>query len=188
MYERWGKRLFDVSFAILAIIVSSPLMLLVAVAVRLEDGQPAVFRQERVGRGRKNFVLYKFRSMPVSTANVPSTDAHLLRVTRVGSVIRRLNLDELPQLFNVLKGDMSIVGPRPALPSQQTLLATRFGNGAAHIRPGLTGLAQVNAFDGMPELQKANFDGHYSRRITLLGDLWVLCRTLGYLLRRPPVY
>lgn len=188
MYERWGKRVFDVTFAIAVIVILGPLMLLVAWAVRLEDGSPSVFRQERVGRGATRFTLCKFRSMPPNTANVPSTDTHLLRVTRVGAIIRRLNLDELPQLFNVLKGDMSIVGPRPALPTQEALLAARVANGAARVRPGLTGLAQVSAYDGMSELEKASFDGRYAQRITFFGDLWVLCRTIGYLFRRPPVY
>jgi O-antigen biosynthesis protein WbqP len=180
MYRAHVKRWIDVVLALAGLLVAGPVMLIVAAAIRLEDGGPALFRQTRVGKDGAPFTLFKFRSMPVATPNVPSTQASQLTVTRVGRFIRRTNLDELPQLINVLRGDMSIVGPRPALAVQEDLLAERRRNGAAACRPGLTGLAQINSYDGMPVDEKALWDGRYAGQVTL--------RTFGYLSRRPPVY
>jgi O-antigen biosynthesis protein WbqP len=156
--------------------------------IRLEDGNRAIFRQRRVGRDGQEFTLMKFRSMPMNTSHVPSAQAASLRITRVGKVIRRLNIDELPQLFNIFRGDMSVVGPRPALASQTQLVDLRQQLGALSVRPGLTGLAQVNSYDGMPESEKAGFDGKYASRVTLWGDLRIILRTFTYLMHRPPVY
>jgi len=130
----------------------------------------------------------KFRSMPVTTADIPSAQAGALRVTRVGAIIRRTNIDELPQLFNILKGEMSIVGPRPPLPSQTRLLELRAAEGALDVAPGLTGLAQIKSYDGMPETEKAAYDGQYARNVTFLNDTMIVLRTFGYLAHRPPVY
>jgi O-antigen biosynthesis protein WbqP len=171
-----------------AVLALSPLLLVIALAVWLEDRGPALFRQARIGRDGHAFTLLKFRSMPVGTAHLPSTSATSLRVTRVGSVIRRLNFDELPQLLNILLGEMSIVGPRPALASQTELLELRRANGAVSLRPGLTGLAQIRAYDGMPVAEKAAADAEYARRASLSLDVAIILRTVGYLFRRPPVY
>lgn len=187
-YADWGKRLVDVVLAGLALLVLSPLLLLTALAIRLEDGGPALFRQRRSGRDRADFTLMKFRSMPVGSANVPSASAATLRITRVGRLIRRTNIDELPQLLNILRGDMSVVGPRPALPSQADLLELRAQNGAIRCRPGLTGLAQVSSYDGMPVAEKAALDGRYAERPGFLSDIGIILRTVAYLFRRPPVY
>lgn len=188
LYERGVKRLFDVIVSAIALVLLSPLLLCTAVAIRLEDGAPVLFRQTRVGQNNEPFRIFKFRSMPVAAPNVPSTQARELRVTRVGRVIRRTNVDELPQLINVLRGEMSIVGPRPALPSQSDLLAMRAAKGVQRLKPGLTGLAQVNAYDGMPEAEKVEWDVRYASRVSSRSDLAVVLRTIGYLLRRPPVY
>jgi O-antigen biosynthesis protein WbqP len=188
LYERVFKRLFDLVIAIPALIVLSPLLLVTALAIRLEDGSPVMFRQRRVGRNGIEFVIFKFRSMPVSTPSVPSADAARLTVTRVGKVIRRTNIDELPQLLNVLRGDMSVVGPRPALASQTELVAMRRERGVDRLRPGLTGLAQVNSFDGMTDRQKVEWEARYACSVGFLGDLLIVFRTFGYLLHRPPVY
>jgi lipopolysaccharide/colanic/teichoic acid biosynthesis glycosyltransferase len=187
-YDGWGKRLVDVVLAGTALVVLSPLLLVTAVAIRLEDRGPVLFRQRRSGRDGAEFTLLKFRSMPVGSASVPSASAGSLRITRVGRVIRRTNIDELPQLLNILLGDMSVVGPRPALPSQEDLLTMRQENGALHCRPGLTGLAQVKSYDGMPVSEKAVLDGRYAARPSLFGDLGIILRTVAYLFRRPPVY
>lgn len=187
-YRDGGKRVVDIALSGAALVVLSPIMAMVAVAIRLDSRGPAVFRQVRSGRGGASFTVLKFRSMAVDSANVPSAAAGTLSVTRVGRFIRRTNLDELPQLVNVLRGDMSIVGPRPALPSQGALLSMRNQNGASGVRPGLTGLAQIRSYDGMPEDLKARFDGDYSRAISLASDLSIILGTFGYLLRRPPVY
>lgn len=188
MYRTLVKRLIDLVAATVAAIIFSPILLLVGIAIRLEDGGPAFFVQERVGKDGRPFRLIKFRSMPVDTPNVPSARAGELRITRVGRIIRRTNLDELPQLFNIIKGDMSIVGPRPALASQEELLTLRRANGAMGCRPGLTGAAQVNSYDGMPETEKAEWDGWYAERIGFFIDISIIAKTFGYLLRRPPVY
>lgn len=188
IYESACKRLFDLSIAIPALIVLSPVMLLTAIVIRFEDGGVALFRQIRVGRDGKHFKIFKFRSMPASTPSVPSADAARLKVTRVGKFIRRTNIDELPQLLNVLRGDMSIVGPRPGLPTQERLMDMRRRRGVDRLRPGLTGLAQVNSFDGMTDERKVEWEAEYAARVTFLGDLGIVLRTFGYLLHRPPVY
>jgi O-antigen biosynthesis protein WbqP len=188
VYRSFGKRLFDVCSSASALIVLSPLMLLTALLIRVEDGGPALFRQKRVGKDGREFLLFKFRSMPVNTANVASAEAAALTVTRVGRVIRRANIDELPQLFNMLKGNMSVVGPRPALASQTRLLELRAAEGAMSVRPGLTGLAQVNSYDGMSEIEKARYDGQYAKSLGFFRDVGIILRTFVYLTRRPPVY
>ena len=187
-YAAHGKRLLDLLQAGVGMLVLSPILLLTGVAVRLEDGGPALFRQERSGRDDRPFTLLKFRSMPVGTDQIPSATAATLQVTGVGRLIRRLNVDELPQLINIVRGEMSLVGPRPPLPSQASLLAQRAANGARACRPGLTGLAQINSYDGMPEAEKAAWDGRYAADISLAGDLAIMARTAGYLFRRPPAY
>lgn len=188
MYETFFKRILDVVVSLLAIVVLSPLLILAALAVRLGDGGAALFRQTRTGRSGRPFLVFKFRSMPVQSADLPSAGASELKVTPVGKVIRRTNIDELPQLFNILGGEMSLVGPRPPLPAQADLIRMRRENKALECRPGLTGLAQVNSYDGMPETEKADWDGQYAGHITFIGDMRLIARTLGYLVRRPPVY
>lgn len=188
MYASVLKRWFDVVGAGVLLTVCSPVLLLIAFAIGLEDGRPVIFRQSRIGRDGKPFTLYKFRSMPVGTQQVPSAQALHVRLTRVGRVIRRTNVDELPQLLNILRGDMSLIGPRPALPSQASLLAARNARGIMTLRPGLTGLAQVNAYDGMSEQEKIAWEARYLQNVSLALDMVILTRTFAYLLRRPPVY
>ena len=188
MYARFVKRALDATAAALLLVLLSPLLVLVAAAIRMEDGGPAIFRQRRVGRKGCEFTLYKFRSMPSGTPNVPSAAAQALKLTRAGRFIRRTNLDELPQLWNVLRGDMSLIGPRPALPSQTSLVMHRNERGITLVRPGLTGLAQVNAYDGMPELEKLAWESRYVQRISFTRDAVIALRTFAYLLRRPPAY
>jgi len=188
IYRDHLKRPADVFLALLSVLALSPILILTALAVKIEDGGPALFRQQRVGRGGKPFGIFKFRSMTVNAGDLPSAQAASLKITRVGRFIRRTNLDELPQLLNIFRGDMSVVGPRPALPSQDTLTTLRCGNGALACRPGLTGLAQVNAYDGMPDEEKARWDGEYASSTSFVGDLKIIFRTFGYLARRPPTY
>lgn len=188
IYRAFFKRILDVGLSAGSLLLLSPVMALVALAVRLEDRGPALFRQDRVGRGGLRFRIFKFRSMAVGVGDLPSAAASILKVTRVGRFIRRTNLDELPQLFNILLGDMSLVGPRPALPSQEALTALRQANGALACRPGLTGLAQVSSYDGMPEEEKAGHDGSYAAEITFTRDFWIILRTFAYLAHRPPTY
>jgi O-antigen biosynthesis protein WbqP len=188
LYARFGKRLLDGVLAAAALMILFPLLLIVAVAIFVEDRGPPIFRQPRVGWHGEPFTLLKFRSMPVGSSQQPSAAVGGLRVTRIGGVIRRTNIDELPQLVNILRGDMSMVGPRPALASQTALNALRRENGAWEVRPGLTGLAQVSSYDGMPDTEKAMLDARYSSRVTFARDFCIVLRTVGYLARRPPVY
>lgn len=188
MYVRLFKPFIDIICALIGITVLSPLMVLTAVAILVEDGRPVFFIHERVGKDGQGFKILKFRSMGRLTALVPSTEATEQQITKVGSVIRRLNIDELPQLFNVLRRDMSIVGPRPGLPSQEKLHYLRGLNGALALRPGITGLAQINSYNGMSLDVKAALDGKYARRVSLWVDLKIVFLTLRYLLTPPPIY
>ena len=188
VYQARGKRLLDIGTAVLGLLITAPIAAVIAVAIRLDDGGPLIFTQERIGRNERHFRIHKFRSMPVSNPNVPSAHADALPITRVGRFLRRSNLDEIPQLVNVLMGTMSLVGPRPALPSQVELIELRRMNVAAGVLPGITGLAQINGYDGMADEVKVGFDGQYSANISFRADIVILLRTLGYLLKPPPRY
>jgi len=188
VYERFGKRVLDSLVAAALLLVLSPLMAFVACAVRFEDSGPALFRQTRSGRDLRPFTMLKFRSMPVSTPELPSAAARDVRVTRIGRYLRRTNVDELPQLLNILKGDMSLVGPRPVLVSQESLIVMRRVARVTRLRPGLTGLAQVNAYDGMPEHEKATWDARYAAAVSFRTDMAIVGRTFAYVLRAPPAY
>jgi lipopolysaccharide/colanic/teichoic acid biosynthesis glycosyltransferase len=188
MYRRYGKRWLDLLTSSMALVLLSPIMLLVALAIRIEDGGPALFQQERVGREGRPFTVLKFRSMPVDTGDKPSAEAKTVSITRVGTIIRRTNLDELPQLINIWRGDMSVVGPRPALAAQVDLCRLRKESGALACKPGLTGLAQINAYDGMPDSEKAAWDAQYCRQLSFCSDVRIILGTFIYLLKPPPVY
>lgn len=188
MYRHFIKRLIDIVVAGILIIALSPLFLIIALLIRLEDGGPALFRQPRVGRRGQLFTVYKFRSMPVNTKQVASAEAQTLTITRIGAVLRRTNLDELPQLFNIFRGDMSLVGPRPALASQSDLCQLREQYGVHQLAPGLTGLAQIRSYDGMPETEKARWDAMYAKSVSFFNDLRIIFATLFYVLKPPPVY
>lgn len=174
--------------ALTALIMLSPLMFLIAVLIKIFDPGPIFFKQTRIGFAGKNFVLWKFRSLPINTGDIPSDQLGSVKIKLIGRFIRRSNLDELPQLFNILIGDMSIVGPRPPISSQTELIFLRNRNGSLLCRPGLTGLAQVNSFTGMTVIQKAGLDGQYVHSITFWGDLKIIFKTFSYLLAPPPVY
>lgn len=188
MYKQIGKRCLDLLIVLSAFFVLSPLLLLIAVLIKVFDPGPVIFVQERIGRCGERFRFYKFRSMPVNTGNLPSDQIGEVQLTWVGRLIRRTNLDELPQLYNILKGDMSVVGPRPPIPGQLELIELRRANGSLQCLPGLTGLAQVNSFDGMSIAQKAAFDGNYANNVSLSIDFKIIFETLNYLVKPPPTY
>lgn len=168
---RFAKRVFDVISSACGLAVLSPLILGTAIAVKATSPGPVLFRQKRVGRGKRLFDIYKFRTMRIDTPNLPS---HLLDaskwMTPIGPVLRKFSLDELPQLWNILKGDMSVVGPRPALWSQFDLVAGRDAYGANEVRPGLTGWAQINGRDEITIDKKCALDGEYVRRRGVIFD------------------
>lgn len=166
MYKKIIKRMFDVIGSFCGIVVLSIPMLIIALLIYIEDPGNPIFSQKRIGINKSYFYLYKFRSMKLSTPHDVPT--HLLEnpenyLLRIGSFIRKYSLDELPQMFNILKGDMSIIGPRPALWNQDDLIAERDKYGANDIKPGLTGWAQINGRDELEIPIKAKYDGYYTK-------------------------
>tara|TARA_B100000614_G_scaffold236400_1_gene233903 strand:- start:959 stop:1525 length:567 start_codon:yes stop_codon:yes gene_type:complete len=188
MYLRLIKPGLDILLAFVALVCLSPVLFVTAVAIMIEDGRPVLFVHERAGRAGKGFKIFKFRSMAKGSAIVESAQAATLRVTRVGAVIRRLNIDELPQLFNVLRQEMSIVGPRPGLLTQTDLHALRQACGASDLLPGITGLAQVKSYEGMTTKAKADFDCDYAKSVSFFTDVKIILSTFLYFLKRPPTY
>jgi O-antigen biosynthesis protein WbqP len=182
------KRIFDIFFSIVLIIFLMPIFFLIGLIIKLQDQGPSIFKQLRVGENGKYFQFYKFRSMPVNTPNVESKDTGRINVTPFGIFIRRTNLDELPQLFNILIGDMSFVGPRPPIPTQRVLIDLRISNSTILLKPGLTGWAQVNSYDFMSDEVKAKLDKEYYNNISFSFDLKILFKTFLYLFSRPPIY
>jgi O-antigen biosynthesis protein WbqP len=183
------KRLFDLVLTVLGVVVLALLLLMVALAVKLTSPGPALYWSDRVGRHNRIFRMPKFRSMRIGT---PAVATHLLQdpdawLTPIGAFLRKTSLDELPQLWSILVGDMSIVGPRPALFNQQDLIALRTERGVHELVPGLTGWAQVNGRDELPIPQKVELDVEYLRRRSFLFDLRILWLTVIKVLRRDGV-
>ncbi len=173
MYQKFGKRLWDILLSGVGILVLSPVYLLVALAIKVDDPGPIFFRQKRVGLHKSYFQILKFRTMKMCTPH--DTPTHLLQnpeqyITRVGKVLRKTSLDELPQIFQIFTGKMSVIGPRPALWNQFDLIALRDKVGANDVRPGLTGWAQINGRDEIPIEQKAALDGEYVKNLSFLFD------------------
>ena len=186
MYQKFWKRLLDIVLSGCAIVVLSPLFLILALAIKIDDPGPVFFRQKRVGIHKSHFHILKFRTMKVSTPKDMPT--HLLEnpqqyITRVGGFLRKTSLDELPQIFQIFTGDMSIIGPRPALWNQFDLIEERDKYGANDIRPGLTGWAQINGRDELPIDVKARFDGEYVRNISFLFDCKCFFGTIASVLK-----
>lgn len=174
------KRVLDVVLSVCILIGAWPFMLIAAIAIKVEDPKGSViFKQIRVGKDKKPFKIYKFRSMWTKTPDVPT---HLLSdpgqfITKVGAFLRKTSIDELPQLINILKGDMSFVGPRPALFSQADLIEERDKLNVHSVRPGLTGLAQVNGRDELPIPVKAAYDGQYVEKMSFKLDTQLFFKT-----------
>ena len=182
MYQKYGKRIIDVVLSLCGIIVLSPILLLLALWIKLDSKGPVFFRQKRVGKGKTYFFILKFRTMYADTpSDVPT---HLLKdpqalITRSGRFLRKTSLDELPQMFNILSGQMSIIGPRPALWNQYDLIEERERLGANDVLPGLTGWAQVNGRDELPIPVKARYDGEYAQHVTFGFDVKIFFKTIG---------
>lgn len=184
-YGAW-KRALDILCAFLALVVLAIPMALTALAVLLDDGGPVLFRQERIGRGGKPFFMYKIRTMKkTAPAHMPSHQRPEGEnyMTRVGRFLRKYSLDELPQLVNVLKGDMSLVGPRPLIVQERQIHALRERFGVYAVRPGLTGLAQINGRESLGAREKVLWDVTYLRDFGLGTDLRILWRTIPQVLR-----
>lgn len=189
MYSHCLKRALDFLLSLCGLLVLWPLFIIIALAIKIDDPGPVFFSQKRVGLHKRYFQLYKFRSMKVSTPDVPT---HLLEhpeqyISKVGGFLRKTSLDELPQLLNILKGDMAVIGPRPALWSQEDLIAERDKYGANDVRPGLTGWAQINGRDELTIEEKSAYDGEYVKRLSFAFDCKCFFGTIGAVLRHDGV-
>ena len=181
-YRDVCKRFFDFVFSLIGIVVLAVPMLIVAIVIKIDSPKEQIlFRQKRVGKNNHEFTIYKFRSMrqdaphEMSTKNFENPEAY---ITPVGKFIRKASLDELPQLFNVFKGEMSIVGPRPLIPNEEKVLELRNEYGANKILPGITGLAQVNGRDEITDEVKAKYDGQYAQKLSWFLDISIVFKTL----------
>lgn len=181
------KRIIDLFLSITGLVVLSPVLVLLAIAIKLDSSGPVLFKQKRVGIHKTHFNIYKFRTMRTDTPK--DTPTHLLAnpdkyITKAGRLLRKASLDELPQIINILLGQMAIIGPRPALWNQYDLIEERDKYGANDIRPGLTGWAQINGRDELPIEVKAKYDGEYVRRMSFLFDMKCLVGTILVVIKR----
>lgn len=190
LYRNCVKRLLDILMSGIAIIILSPILLLLSIWIKLDSPGTVFFKQKRVGKNETYFSIFKFRTMRTDTPHDVPT--HLLRdpdayITKSGRLLRKTSLDELPQIFNIFIGQMSIIGPRPALWNQDDLIAERDKYGANAITPGLTGWAQVNGRDELEITDKARYDGEYVQNITIKMDWICFWMTVGNVLKRKGV-
>ena len=187
MYRNFFKRILDIVLSGFGIVILSPLFLAIAVWIKLDSEGPVFFRQTRIGLHKEKFEILKFRTMQKDAPNdVPThlfADSHHW-VTRSGRILRRTSIDELPQIFQIFTGKMSLVGPRPALWNQYDLISERDKYGANDVIPGLTGWAQVNGRDELSVAEKARYDGEYAAHVTLGMDLKCLWKTVSTVVTR----
>lgn len=175
------KRILDFALSLIGLIVLSPLFLVLAVLIKFDSKGPILFKQKRIGKNKKYFYILKFRTMKTDTPKDMPT--HLLEnadayITKIGKFLRKTSLDELPQIINILKGEMSIIGPRPALWNQYDLISERDKYGANNIKPGLTGWAQINGRDELPVDVKARLDGEYVEKMSFVFDCKCFFKTI----------
>lgn len=183
------KRVFDFIISLFALIILSPLFLLISLTILIGDGKPVLFRQKRVGKNNELFTIYKFRTMKRGTENVASgkLENANAKITKFGRILRATSIDELPQLFNILNGTMSLVGPRPLIPEETEIRELREKYNVYTIRPGITGWAQVNGRDNISLEQKALLDKEYVEKQNLGFDIKILVMTVLKVLRREDV-
>lgn len=181
MYKKYIKNILDFLLAFIGFIILLPFFIIFSIIIKLESRGPIFFKQERIGKNKKHFKIYKFRTMRTDTPKDMPT--HMLRnaqnyITKFGGFMRKTSIDELPQLINILKGDMSIIGPRPALWNQEDLIEERDKYNANDIKPGLTGWAQVNGRDELEIPIKAKYDGEYIEKMSFIFDIKVFFKTV----------
>lgn len=186
MYYLKAKRVIDLVLSVLAAVILSPAFLILFIAIKLDTPGPIFFKQKRVGINKTHFNILKFRTMRIDTPK--DTPTHLLGnpdqyITRVGKFLRKTSLDELPQIFNIIKGEMAIIGPRPALWNQYDLIAERDKYNANDVRPGLTGWAQINGRDELPITVKSELDGEYIQKMNFAFDLKCFVGTITSVLK-----
>ena len=185
-YERFFKRPLDIIFALLALVILSPILLIVAILVRIKLGSPIIFKQERPGKDEKIFKLYKFRTMTDARDKKGKLLPDEKRLTKFGKILRSTSLDELPELFNILKGNMSFIGPRPLL-VEYLPYYTKSEKHRHNIRPGLTGLAQVSGRNALSWEEKFKLDLKYVKKVTFLTDFSILWNTFLKVIKRSDV-
>lgn len=184
------KRVLDFILALLGIVILSPLFLIIALVIKIDSKGPVFFKQKRVGINKKYFYILKFRTMRSDTPkDIPT---HMLNdpeafITKSGNILRKTSLDELPQIINILRGEMSIIGPRPCLWNQYDLIEERDKYGANHVTPGLTGWAQINGRDELPIEVKATLDGEYVNKMSFLFDVKCFFGTIVSVLKHDGV-
>ena len=181
------KRLGDISISLIAITLFCPVFILIAIAIKLDSEGPVIFKQKRFGIHKKTFYVFKFRTMKVESPKYVATrDLQNPEqwITRLGAFLRKTSLDELPQLSNILVGDMSIVGPRPVVVSERDVIEAREKYGANDVLPGLTGWAQIKGRDNLSTDIKAKLDGYYVKNRSLIMDIKCIVRTIPYVLKR----
>lgn len=190
MYRNCIKRILDFFLSLCGLIILSPVFIILSIWIKLDSKGPVLFKQVRVGKDNKPFKIYKFRTMYIDTPKDCPT--HLLAnpdqyITKAGKFLRKTSLDELPQIINILKGEMAVIGPRPSLFNQTDLNELRDKNGASSVRPGLTGWAQINGRDELEIEVKARLDGEYVQHISFLMDLKCFFGTITSVLKHDGV-
>lgn len=183
IYQKFVKRVFDFTVSFLMLIVTSPILLIVSIAIKLGDRGPVFYKQERTGKNGKNFKIYKFRTMNVLPKELEMTVPHDKRITKVGKFLRKTSLDELPQLINILKGEMSIIGPRPWIPVYYENFTAEQKH-RCDVLPGITGYAQSHGRNGLNIFEKINYDIKYANNISFKMDLGIIFATIKIVLKR----
>lgn len=179
------KRFWDVVFSSILLIILSPLFLIVSIMIKLDSHGPVFFKQRRIGKGNKEFLIYKFRTMKVNTPDLATDKLKNAKsyITRLGEFLRKTSIDELPQLLNIFKGEMTFIGPRPALYNQYTLIKLRTDAGVHTLVPGVTGWAQINGRDHNDDYQKTELDRYYLNNLSVRLDIKILFMTVFKVLR-----
>ncbi|KAB2477472.1 sugar transferase [Bacillus cereus] len=181
IYKLHMKRIIDFIISLIGLIVLSPIIIILIFCIKIDSKGPVLFKQRRIGKEKKEFYILKFRTMRIDTPK--DTPTHLLEdpekyITKIGRFLRKTSLDELPQILNIIRGEMSIVGPRPALWNQYDLIQERDKHEANDILPGLTGWAQINGRDELPIDIKASLDGEYAKKLSIAFDVQIFFKTL----------
>ncbi|MCR1900087.1 sugar transferase [Irregularibacter muris] len=187
-YYFW-KGVLDRVLAVLGLIITLPIFLLVAILIKFSSRGPILFKQERIGINSKSFKIYKFRTMLTNAPNVPTNSMKNDKnyVTKIGSILRKLSIDEMPQLINILKGEMSFIGPRPMIKDHQYLIKMRQLKGIDILKPGISGLAQINGRDEITDREKFKYDQQYLEDFNIKTDIKVLIKTVSKVLRKEDI-
>lgn len=184
MYQKFFKRFFDILISIILLFLFTPLWIIIPIIIKLDSSGKVIFTQKRVGINSSYFTIYKFRTMREGTPDIPTDrlEEQSKLNTGAGNFLRRFSLDEIPQLLNILRGDMSFVGPRPALYNQELLIELRKNKGVDKVRPGVTGLAQIKGRDSISIPEKVKYDSLYLQKISFIADLKIFLGTIAAVL------